>query len=182
MEQKQTYERIVPRRCVGKSLAVRTLVYLGYVCFATLWIAPIIRSLFSPAVLALAVLTTLALILYTRKYLHVEYEYAFVGDTLTVAKIYGKRRRKVLLETELKHMLLVAPYTDERVEDVERLSPTKTVDASSAPDSEELLLAVYDEEPDTRVLLVMESDERAIAFFRRHAPHACSRELRSNLR
>ncbi len=182
MEHKQTYERIVPRKCVGKHLATRTLAYLGYICFATLWITPIIRSRFSPAWIALAVLSTVALVLFTRKYLHVEYEYSFVSEMLIVSKIYGKRRRKTILEADLKHMLLVAPATDEHTAEVERLSPTKTVNVLSVPDSETALLAVFDEDPDTRILLFIESDERTVAFFRRHAPHACSRELRSNLR
>ena len=182
MEYNRTYERIVPKKCVGRFLAVRILAYLGYVCFALLWVAPIIRSLFSPVWIVLATLLTTILILCTRSYLHVEYEYAFVEDTLTVSKIFSKKRRKTMLTLELSKLLLVAPNTNDYASEIDRLAPTKTVSALASPDSENALAAVFDEGKDRRLLLLLESDERTVAFFRRHAPHACARELRSNLR
>ena len=182
MEYKQTYERIVPRICVGKYLAIRFVAYLGYVCFALLWVAPIIRSLFQPTLIALAVLTTVILVLITKKYLHVEYEYSFVEDMLTVSKIFGKRRRKTVMEIHLKKMLLVSFATDEAMEDATRYDPTTQIDVRSSPESENALLIVWSEDSDTRVLLLLESDEQTVAFFRRHAPHACTRELKNNFR
>ncbi len=182
MEYKQTYERIVRRACKGKFLAIRIMAYVGYVCFAMLWIAPIISSLFQPTLIALASLTTVILILITRKYLHVEYEYSFVEEVLTVSKIFGKRRRKTIVEANIKKMLLIAPATDEHMEEVACLDPTQQIDALPTPECENALLVVWDEDKDTRTLLFMEADEQTITFFRRHAPHACARELKSNLR
>lgn len=182
MELKQTYEKIVPRACVGKHRAVRITVYVGYVAFALLWVAPIVGSLFSPTRILLAVLSTLILVLGTRKYLHVEYEYSFVPESLTVSKIFGKQRRKTLLAADMKKMLLVAPYGEDALREVERFSPDKTVDATASPESEDVLIVVYEEDSDTRILLFLESDAQIIVQFRRYAPHACSRELRSNLR
>lgn len=182
MEHKQTYERVVPRLCEGKYLAIRISVYLGYVCFAALWIAPIIRSLFSPVLIVLAALLTMTLVLLTRQFLHVEYEYTFVSDTLTIAKIFGKSRRKTMLTLELKQARLVTTADEDGMREVERLSPTKEIDVRSSPESEQALAIVFDEGKDTRVLLLMESDERTIAFLRRHAPQVCSHTLRSNLR
>ena len=182
MEHKQTYERVVPRLCVGKHLAVRVLAYLGYVCFAALWIAPIIRSLFSPVLIVLGALLTMTLVVLTRQFLHVEYEYSFVSDTLTVAKIFGKSRRKVMLSLDFKQIRLVTTADEDGLGEVERLSPTKSIDVRASEESEQALAVVFDESNDIRVLLLMESDERTIAFFRRHAPQACSHALRSNLR
>ena len=182
MEHKQTYERVVPRLCVGKYLAIRISVYLGYACFAALWIAPIIRSLFSPVLIVLAVLLTATLVLLTKNFLHVEYEYTFVTDTLTVAKIFGKSRRKTMLTLELKQARLVTVADEDGLREIERLSPQKELDVRASPESEQALAIVYDEGKDTRALLLMESDERTVAFFRRHAPQACSHTLRSNLR
>lgn len=184
MELKTTYERVVKVHCTGRVLAVRLLAYLGYACFAGLWIAPILRSLFSPLVIALAVLSTVILIVSTKKYLHVEYEYAFVEGFLTVSKIFDKKRRKTVVEIELKKVLLVAYDNNDSSETITRLSPTKTVNALSSPDSDAVLVAIFDdeEEKDTRIALLLEADDTAAAFFCRYAPHACSREMRSNLR
>ena len=182
MEHKQTYERVVPRKCAGKYLAIRVLVYLGYVCFATLWIAPIIRSLFSPVLIVLAVLLTLSLVLLTRNFLHVEYEYSFVSDTLTVSKIFGKSRRKTMLTLDLRQLLLVTVADEDGMREAERLAPSKILDVRSSPESEEALIILYDESTESRVSLLLESHERTVSFLRRHAPQACSHTLRSNLR
>ena len=181
MEHNQTYEKIVKKKCVGRHRDYRLMAYLGYAAFALLWVAPIIRSLFSPTMILLAVLTTVSLILCTKSYLHVEYEYAFVEDSLTISKIYGKRRRKTLYRIDLKELLLVAPYTKDYEKDIESLAPKKTLDTLSSPDSENVLCAIFEKDEDTRILLLLETDARATAFFRRYAPHVCAREIRSNL-
>ena len=182
MEIKHTYEKIVPVACVGRHGALRIAAILGYVSFALIWVAPIIRSLFSPLLIALAVLSETVLILCTKKYLNVEYEYSFSGETLTVSTIFSKKSRKTLLSVELKDMLLVAPYNEDAAREAERMDPQKTIDATGSPDADDVLIAIFDEDPDTKILLFLESDEQIVAQFRRYAPHACSRELRSNLR
>ena len=101
---------------------------------------------------------------------------------MTVSQIFSKKSRKTLLSIEIKDMLLVTPYNEDTLRDAERLDPKKTVDATGALDADNVLMAIFDENSDTRVLLFLESDEQIVAHFRRYAPHACSRELRSNLR
>ena len=182
MELKQTYEKIVPVACVGRHRAVRIAAIIGYVAFALLWVAPIIRSFFSPLLIALAVLLEVVLILCTKKYLNVEYEYFFGGEALTVSTIFSKKSRKTLLKVDLKNMLLVSPCNEDTMREAERLDPQKTVDATGSPDVDNVLMVIFEIDSDTRMLLFLESDEQIVAQFRRYAPHACSRELRSNLR
>ena len=182
MEVKPTYEKIVPVACVGRHGALRVAIIIGYVAFALMWVAPIIRSLFSPLLIALAVLLEIVLILCTKKYLNIEYEYSFAGEALTVSTIFAKKSRKTVLSVALKDMLLVAPCNEDTMREAERLDPKKTVDATGSPDADDVLIVVFDEDADTRILLFLESDEQTVAQFRRYAPHACSRELRSNLR
>lgn len=184
MENKHTYERIVKQACVGRVLGIRICAYLGYVAFALCWVIPIILSFFQPLMIALAALLTFALIALTRKYLHVEYEYEFVGGEITVSKIYGKKKRKLLFSDELKNALLIAPATDEHIAALDRLSIHKTVSALASPASQNILLLVFDGasgKPNERLLLLIESDERTISACRRAAPTVCARELRSNL-
>ena len=182
MELKLAYEKIVPVACVGRHRTMRFAAIIGYVAFALLWIVPIIRSLFSPLLIALAVLSVTILVLCTKKYLNIEYEYSFFGETLTVSKIFAKKSRKTMIFVEIKKMLLIAPYNKDSMRDIERMSPQKIMDATGSPESDNILAVVFDGDSEKRFLLFLESDEQIVAQFRRYAPHACSRELRSNLR
>ena len=182
MELKQTYEKIVPVANEGRHRSVRIAIFIGYVAFALLWVAPIIRSLFSPLLIALAALLETVLVLCTKKYLNVEYEYFFGGESLTVSTIFAKKSRKTLLKVDLKDMLFVAPCNEDTMREAERFDPQKTVDATGSADADDVLMVIFDKDADTRMLLFLESDGQIVAQFRRYAPHACSRELRSNLR
>ena len=181
MENKQNYERIVKQACAGNVLMVRIAAYIGYAAFALLWLSPIISSLFNPLLIALAVLTTVILVLLTRKYLHIEFEYSFVGGTLTVSKIYGRKKRKILLCEELRSALWISPITEEALARAESMSPTKICAATASPSSSSSLLLVFDTEKKERVLLLIESDERTLAICRRVAPASCAGELRRNI-
>ena len=153
------------------------MLYVLYVCYAVGSVTPIILSLFHPLLIVLAVLLTVILVMLTHKYLHVEFEYSFVGGELTVSKIYGKKKRKQLITHSLRDALLIAPATEEHLEHVDG----KLISALSTPDAEDALLLWLDVSKAERVVLLIESDERTIALCRRAAPAACSRELRSNI-
>ena len=181
MENRQNYERIVKQACVGRVLMIRIAAYIGYAAFALLWLAPIISSLFNPLLIALAVLTTVILVVLTRKYLHVEFEYSFIGGTLTVSKIYGRNKRKILLCEELRSALWIAPLTEETLARAESMSPTKSYSATASEASSSALILVFDIEKMERILLLMESDERTVAICRRVAPASCAGELRKNI-
>ncbi len=181
MENRQNYERIVKQACTGRVLMIRVAAYVGYAAFALLWLSPIISSLFNPLLIALAILTTAILVLLTRKYLHVEFEYAFVGGTLTVSKIYGKKKRKILLCEELRSAVWIAPVNDETLARAESFSPNKVCAATASPTSSPALLLVFDTEKKERILLLIESDERTVAICRRVAPASCAGELRRNI-
>ena len=177
MENTQTYERIIKQACVGRVLSTRILAYIGYAVFALIWLPFIIASLFQPLLIVLSVLLTVILVVLTRKYLHVEFEYTFVSGELTVSKIYGKKKRKALFCAELRDAVLIAPATDDYVDKIEG----KVISALSAPTVEDALLLVFDEGKSQRVTLLIESDERTVTLCRRASPAACAKELRRNI-
>ena len=180
MEITQAYERIIKQKCVGRVLLWRIVGYSVYVVFALLWVIPILESLLHPLMIALAVLTTLMLVLLSRKYLHAEYEYVFVGGELTVSKIYGKKKRRSLLSVNLRDALLIAPADEEGLERAEALLPTKVISALGDPDTANALCVVFEKEKQVRCLLFIESDERTVSVCRRAAPAVCSAALRNN--
>ena len=171
-----TYERFIQQKNTGKIIGKKIAMILLYLCWIGIFLWIMGFWGIHPAILLLIPISTGALILLTWKYVQVEFEYVIVGGSFQVTKIYGKRKRKLLLEIELKDALLIAPYTEGSMERAERLSPEETVMAISSADSDTIWLLVYEEdEKETRVLLFFEADDTTIRLLRRNNPHATVR-------
>lgn len=169
------YERLIRRRAEGKYLWHRIL--FGIICFVwvSAWFVIAIRFMINAPMIAFALLTTALLLILGIKYLGVEYEYSFVSGTFSLSKIYGKSRRKEMLEIELSRALMVAPYTDENVERARALDADETVSAISGKHAKNVWIVVFDEDGENKVLVLLEMDERALAQFRRHCPRATAK-------
>ena len=180
MDHTSSYERVLPlprrgahlRRCIFIFCAYGLLAILGAVWFF---------ATFAPYALLLTGLFEVALILLTRKHLSVEYEYDFLGGALSVAKILGKRARKVLLELDLEQLTLADYLTDASAETVARMAPEETVDARTRPDAPSLIL-IWETKNKKRHACIIETDERTEMILRRSRPEACSLALKRSAR
>ena len=105
-----------------------------------------------------------------------EYEYAFVSGSLTVSKIYGKRLRRSLVAPH--DLLLVALTNEDTLRRASQLGVEKILYATATPDSSDTLLLVWEESKDHRLALVIESDTRTVAIFKRYFPSVCDSTLR----
>lgn len=166
------YERLIRRRGEGKYLWHRIL--FGILCFVwvSMWFVIAVRFMINAPMIAFALLSTVLLVVLGIKYLGVEYEYSFVSGDFSLAKIYGKSRRKEMLSVELSRALLVAPYEEEYVKRMEELHPDETVTAISSKNAEDVWMFLYDEDGEKHVLVLLEMDDRAYGQFRRYCPRA----------
>ena len=180
MDHTSSYERVIPLPRKGAHLRRRILIFCSYAVTALLGALWFLLTL-SPYALALTALIEAALILLTRKYLTVEYEYAFLGGTLTVAKILGKSTRRVVCELDLDRLILADYMTDDSAQAAARLNPEETADARTLPDTPALIL-VWEDESKSRFACILESDERSELILRRTRPEACSLALKRSAR
>ena len=176
MNEFQTYETIIRQRATGRLLWQR----IGLVFFYLFWVSLcyLFFVLVSPsaAVLILTPLTTFVWVLLTWKYVMIEYEYIISGGIFSLTKIYGKKKRKPMLEAEIKQALLIAPYTEEYAKQAERLSPEEIHFAASDLSEESVwLFAFRDEDEEKTVLFFFEAEERSIALLRRQNPRAVAK-------
>lgn len=135
-------EYSVDKKIEGWHLAKRLLLILGYILFVILLFVGIYLSNFIP-VGALLPLFTWILVFFTWRYVCVEYEYTLASGQLTVAKIYGNRTRRVLLEVRLSDMTLIAPLNKSFSGQIERANPAKTYDALSSKKSPNAYFALF---------------------------------------
>lgn len=171
----QTYEKLIRQKAVGREFIPRLVLILCYVAWLCLCVLVLTRLKFSPALVVLMLALTVLLVLVTWKYVQIEFEYSIYSGTFFLAKIYGKKKRKELLEIDLKHATLIAPRTEEYLEKVNAMNPQEIVWAVSSPKSKDVWMIVYPTNEKENSLLFFEADERAIALLRKENPRATAR-------
>ena len=173
-----TYETVVAQR--GKDALLRKLAWiLGYIfLFSTFIVWSATKGLSFP-ILTLGALVTGGAVLFTRKYMQVEYEYSVVGNSFYLSKIFGKRKRKAILEIDLKRARLIAPCTEEYRTQVEKMAPQRVVSATATKDTSHAWLILWDdEEADERMVLIFEANDKLLSILRRISPRALPREVK----
>ena len=172
MNSSQTYEKIVKKEFKGVHLAKTVSLVLCYILFFAVWL---IIALNSPQkmmlILAADILFTFSLVLLTFKYIRLEYEYSFWYGRMAVAKIYAKKNRKVIIETDVKDLLIIAPATDENIARAERFEVEDRIIAVSAESAENIWLAVTGGKDEHRILIFFEADERSLGMLRSANSH-----------
>ncbi len=167
MNNSQTYEKIVKVKNTGKHLAKKVTLAMCYLLFFAFWLSVALdSSTHFAAILLAGVLSTLLLIIITWKYLQLEYEYAFWYGRMSVSRIYGKKKRKTLLDIDVKHIIMIAEATDENIQRAEHLSPKRRIISVSSENADSLWLAVTGEPNAPRNLVFFEADERLLGMLR----------------
>lgn len=168
----QNYERLLSQSFTGGSLRSRILLILAYLVWLSIWFVILIRTAFSPALLVLALALTVFFVIVSWKYVQLEYEYAIYSGSFFVAKIYGKTKRKELLELDLKQALLIAPRIEEYLAKAEQMNPDGVLWAVSSQKAESIWMIVYPHGEKSTAILFFEADEDILKILRRENPRA----------
>jgi hypothetical protein len=176
MASTQLYEKIVKVKN-AKQVAKLISAILLYVLYLLIWFfVGIYNPKSSILIFTAGILSCLLIILITWKYLFLEYEYSFCQGILTVSKIYGKRKRKSLIDVDLRHLVLVAPATDENISRADNLKPESRIISVSNEYADNIWLMVTGEENEPRILIFIEADERSLEILKSNAPFAFTRK------
>ncbi|NLK38890.1 MAG: hypothetical protein GX303_01400, partial [Clostridiales bacterium] len=131
----------VDKKNEGWHLFRRVLLIFGYILFVILLFVAIYVSNFIPLG-ALIPLFTWILIFFTWRYVSIVYEYTLISGHLTVSKIYGNRKRKVMLEVKLSDMTLIAPLNKDFSKRIELAAPVRKYKALSSEKSPNAYFAI----------------------------------------
>lgn len=164
-ENRFAYERTLAGRTQKKELFLRLSfvalclfagALLSFVCFffGLAWL------LFISLPILEAILIFLA-----KRHWKRQYEYSFFGETLTVSRIDGGSKRKILAEIDLKKISAVFPFEESNRKKAEAFGAQKSIYAISDLAGENLYLILFGEGKE-RVLLCMELDERSLSIIR----------------
>ena len=172
----QLYEKIIKVKTKKQTAKLITAILL-YILYITVWffigILNLNKIIF---ILALGALSLLAIILISWKYLFLEYEYNFCMSILTVAKIYGKRKRKVLIEIDISKCLIICPATEDAIKKAEKFEPKKRFVAVSNESAEDIWMILSNDDEDLKNLIFIESDTRIYSILKTAAPHITAKK------
>lgn len=173
----QLYEKIIKVKSATQKAKLISAV-LSYVLYLMIWV---FIGIFNPQKLILMVLGGIlsdALIIFiTLKYFFLEYEYSFCMNVLSIAKIYGKKKRKAIIDVNLKNLVFISPATKESIEKAEKFEPSARVIAVSSEYAESIWLLVTGDENEPRNIIFIEADERALAILKSNAPSVFPKKI-----
>lgn len=176
MEIHSSYERVFHLKSI-----TRKAVILGiYVLFA---IAVILLTLFTMNIYiaVLGIFAEIILILLTRKYLSVELEYSFIGGFFTISKIYGKSRRRIVAEIDLKTCVSIAFATDDARARATSLCNSELQDLSCLSADGDTVILVWEVDK-VRKGIIFTADGRTLKILYRANAQSCSQEIRVKAR
>ena len=176
MNDTQFYEKVVKKKRSPSRVLAKILAVVGYIGFDLLWLLVILRTELNLGLIALAIISTVFLIIFTWRFFRLEYEYSFVSGELTVAKIYANRIRRTVFSADLKDARLIAPATDENIARICRYDLEKSIHAISSPDFESIWLCLFEmKESQKYICVYLDADERALRIFRHYNSHSTQR-------
>lgn len=103
---------------------------------------------------------------FTWPYVNIEYEYTTASGDLQFTKIYGGKKRKLVLEKKIKDMELIAPCTSEYTDKYPVIA--KTYDfRKSVKQTEDVYFAVFDEKGEKHRIL-FQCTNKALKIFEKY--------------
>lgn len=175
MASTQIYEKIIKIKNSRQTAKLISAILL-YILYLFTWVfIGILNPERSLLIFTGGILSCALIVLITWKYLFLEYEYAFCQGVLTISKIYGKRKRKTIIEVNLQKLTLIAPATDESIEKADRQKPDDRIICVSSEYADNIWLLLTGEENEPRHLIFIEADERSLGILKQSAPLAFSK-------
>ncbi|MDE7423116.1 MAG: hypothetical protein K2N51_05420 [Lachnospiraceae bacterium] len=121
---------VKPKQSLSKKVIVAIVViFLAFVTISAVWVAFLMQSLFVVSCCAPMVIAIGAITWYFYKSSKIEYEYIYCDDTIDIARIRAKEKRKNILKVEVENIELFAPADAKEMEQYNSLS---AVDYASA--------------------------------------------------
>lgn len=165
------YERVLPGRSRGKEALFRALFVLLYLVFAALlvWLCLSLGAL--TYLFFLLPLGVGLLVFLTLPFWKKQYEYSFYGEMLTVSRIFGGKRRKVLIELDLRKVSAIFRFEEANRARAEAFGARRSLYAVPDLGADDLYLILFGEGKE-KGILCLALDERSlsiIGFYNRAA-------------
>ena len=162
------YEKVVEPQINSKGSGKKTAAIIIYVITVISSIISMFTLGFLGGFIAILFLTTvLYLVLGKSNY---EYEIAINESSVTLAKIYAKKRRKTVFELYEKELLFIAPVNDANNTRAEEYAPKERYEIYSDDEEGDLWMIVFEREVGVRSVFIFRAEDYAIKLLRTIKP------------
>ncbi len=167
-------EHIVKQKAQGKFLIFKILAIAFYIALAVIPSGIIIA--FAPANLTVPFLIVIAAVVFitfklTWKYTCLEYEYQIIDDTISFTKIYGKTRRKTVIEMPMRAFTTLGAHTPESEKYLGELLVNRTYLYISSFNAENIYFGVFNAN-DEVCIVFFEATDTAISKLKKYGSSA----------
>ncbi len=177
MNDNQSFERLIKVRTSGVNLLAKILLFILYTLVAVigLWLCIMYAGANITVILLVGILDFL-LIFFTWRFTCIEYEYSVMAGSFFVAKIFGKKNRREIYESELSRATFIAPYKEKYIKTADDCSPDKVIKAFSSSKASDIWFVIFEGEGEKKVLIFFEADEHTVSVLRKAAPRVLVRD------
>ncbi len=162
----QYYERVLKTKKPSATRRGKILLICAYALILLSWVVVALVSGLSASLLMLIPMLALTVSVLTWKYTSVEYEYSFAAGIFTFSKIYGKAKRRTVLEGDLRALVSVTPYTERAQNDTHAESITN---ALTPMECQNPYICVF-EENESSYAVILDCDEMTLKIFKFFKP------------
>ena len=166
------YEKVIKAQNTWKLLLYKITIIAVYTITTILLFISALFNATTPA-LAFVLIAILSLALYIiLPKISPEYEYCISETSITLAKIYGKSRRKEIFEAPSGSILFIAPKNETNMKKALDYHPTEQYDIYTSSTDCGIWLAVFENEDEEKTLFVFEAEDSATKILRVLKPSA----------
>lgn len=166
------YEKVIKGQNTGKVLLSKIIIIAVYAISVASLILSALFNATTPA-LAVVLIAALSIALYIIfPKISPEYEYCISETAITLAKIYGKSRRKEIFEAPSNTILFIAPKNEVNTKKALDYRPTEQYDIYTSNTQCGIWLAVFENENEEKTLFVFEAEDSVAKILRVLRPSA----------
>lgn len=125
----------------------------------------------SAYILVAVLLVYFGIIMYTRRFFNLEYEFEAVSGELTVSRIFGGMSRRQMVTVSLRSFVAVSPYNEKISEKkIEAFGCAGRYDARSLAVGTDFYFALFTDGKGTASVLLFDADDRLLSALKFYNP------------
>ena len=164
------FENIIKDPKSKKNFAVKLLsCVLGALILAGL-VPTVLANGYPPVLLLIAASVIAALLYFVFIFFSIEYECAVSETCVSLAKIYGKRRRREIFSAERDEILLIARFNESNLKKAEDYRPRERFDIYSKKEQNNLWIVVFEIEKNQNAIFIFHAPAGIEKIFRKLKP------------
>ena len=165
MNENNEFEYTVAKKSEGKYRLYRVLMIFGYILFGAGYFFGLALAHLYP-IMAFTPLLIWILVFFTWRFVSIEYRYEAVSGGIRFYKVFGCKKKKLLIEKRIKEFSCIKPYDEDGKADIANEKfVVRHMCVRSEKDASDCFYAIYDTEGG-KGIVIFEATQSALKILR----------------